>query len=77
MERRFEELMSENAGDDVFSIPIRDKKNLSAIMTALSLEGITFAIVPAEEGWMLQMSMEVYLDPSGLFEDQGYKGGIR
>ena len=41
MERRFEELLSTDHSDDVFSIPIADKKNLSAIMTALSLEGIT------------------------------------
>lgn len=71
MERRFEELLSTDHGDDVFSIPIADKKNLSAIMTALSLEGITFAVVPATNGWMLQMSMETYESDDALFEAQG------
>ena len=65
MERRFEQLLSQNEGD-VFSIPIRDQKNLSAIMKALSLEGITFSVLPSECGWMLQMSMETYEDDLSL-----------
>ena len=69
-ERRFEQLLSQNEGD-VFSIPIRDQKNLSAIMKALSLEGITFSVLPSECGWMLQMSMETYEDDLSLFESQG------
>ena len=71
VERRFEQLLSQSE-DGVFSIPIRDQKNLSAIMKALSLEEITFSVLPSECGWMIQMSMETYEDDLSLFvESQG------